>query len=166
MLRLLSVTAVLLLSGCAAAPPTPPPADFALQLDFREGSVPPPDYFEYQIVLQADGNGSYHFRPDYPSADTPLWERRFTYDPAALYLALSDGGLLTTRWQQPAQPPIGGAQHWLVLRADGQVFELPPQLIEAQQPTAAALLAAVEATVPVHLRDEVAALHQAYTAGR
>jgi hypothetical protein len=167
MLRVSLLTAALLLAGCStAAAPPPAPADFAVQLHYREGSVPPPDYYEYQITVNADNSALYRFSPGYPAPDQPVWQRGFRCDSAALYAALVDGGMLSTRWQQPEPPPIGGEQRWLLVRADGLLYELPPAVVAAQQSAAAALPALVEACLPAAIRAEIAAEHAAYQAAQ
>jgi hypothetical protein len=51
--------------------------DMSLIYRWDTGSIPPPDYYEYEIIIGPAQEGEICFRPDYPAADTPTWKERF-----------------------------------------------------------------------------------------
>ncbi len=51
--------------------------DTSLFYHWDTGSIPPPDYYEFEIIVRPTQEGEISFRPDYPAADTPSWKERF-----------------------------------------------------------------------------------------
>ncbi|HMP41352.1 MAG TPA: hypothetical protein PKA05_13295, partial [Roseiflexaceae bacterium] len=96
----------LLLAGCTifGLPVADPalaqrPADFALVYQWREGSLPPPYHYEYDIELQPSGLGEIRMRPDYPADGVPLWIESFSLSDSqldSLYQVFVTQGALTT----------------------------------------------------------------------
>jgi hypothetical protein len=155
----LIAVALLLLAACGADPAAgPPPADFSLRYDWREGSLPPPYHYEYTITLAADGSGLIAMTPDYPGEGVPVWEEPFSV-PAEEVDRLHDlmvgQGLLRERWRAEDSPPVGGSYAWLEVTRDGRTIEIPPFPVGGQRERAAAIFAAVEAAVPQTIRDDL-----------
>jgi hypothetical protein len=61
------------------------PSDFKVVYEWREGSLPPPHYYQFEIVLLSSGEGRMTMVPDYPSPLVPVWSQDFPVAPAALY---------------------------------------------------------------------------------
>jgi hypothetical protein len=160
--------AVLLLAACAGgAADGPPPADFSLRYDWREGSLPPPYHYEYTITLAADGSGLMTMTPDYPGEGVPVWEEPFSVSPDELdrlHDLLIEQGLLRERWRAEDDPPVGGSYAWLEVTRDGRTIEIPPFPIDGQRERAATIFAAVEAAVPQAIRDDLARRRAEYEA--
>lgn len=163
-----ALAALVLLAACAPGGAAgPPPADLSLRYDWREGSLPPPYHYEYTITLAADGAGAMTMVPDYPGPGVPVWEEPFTAAPeevAALYGLMLDQGLLSERWRELDQPPVGGSSASLEVTAGGRTVRIPAFPAEGQQGRAAAIFAAVEAVVPPAIRDDLEARRAAYEA--
>src|SRR5690554_3169233 len=53
------------------------PADFQIEYEWHEGSLPPPYHYEYTIRIGPGAQGEIVFLPDYPSDDTPVWTEPF-----------------------------------------------------------------------------------------
>lgn len=51
--------------------------DISLIYHWDTGSIPPPDYYEFEIIVRPTHDGEIYFRPGYPAADTPCWLERF-----------------------------------------------------------------------------------------
>lgn len=170
MLRRIFVMSLLmspLLSACVTPAPSGAPSDFALTYDWREGSLPPPYHYSYQIELAADGAGTIAFTPGYDGPEVPTWVETFQLSSAerdALYSALVEQGLLRERWRADPLPPIGGSSATLRVTADGQTATLPDFVIAAQQERVAAMHALVEAQVPEAIWTKLRMQHEEYVA--
>lgn len=148
-----------LLIACGPDPAEgPPPADFSLRYDWREGSLPPPYHYEYTITLAADGSGMMTMIPNYPGPDVPVWEEPFTMAPAEvdrLHDLMIAQGLLSERWSERDEPPIGGSHAYLEVTRDGTTITIPAFPPDRQAERAAAIFAAVEAIVPQPIRADL-----------
>lgn len=171
-MRCVLLAALLLLLAACTTPtvgpqPTPMPdtstrpADFALDYEWRAGSMPPPHHSEYSLQIQSDGSGQIVFSPDYPGEGIPVWTEPFTLDAAkldALYQTLHENGLFTTTWEARENPPVGGDYDWMSVTATGQQVNVGPFVIESQVAAYEAMANAVEATVPddiwIKLREQ------------
>lgn len=159
----------LLLSACAAPTPSGAPNDFALTYDWREGSLPPPYHYSYQISVAADGSGTLALTPDYAGAGAPTWVESFQLSREArdeLYRALVEQGLLRERWRAEPLPPVGGSSATLQVTADSRTITLPDFVVTEQQERAAAIHALVEAQVPEPIWAKLRAQREAYVAER
>lgn len=149
---------LLLLAACADAAAGPPPADFGLRYDWREGTLPPPYHYEYSISLGADGSGLMTMVPDYPGPGVPVWEEPFSL-PAAEVDKLHDlmlaRGLLRERWAERQDPPVGGSYASLTVTRAGATIAIPAFPAAGQAEQAAAIMAAVEAIVPQPIRADL-----------
>lgn len=166
LLLALVVLAAPLLAACGPdAAEGPPPEDFALTYDWREGSLPPPYHYEYTITLAADGSGVMTMVPDYPGAGVPVWEEPFTVtadEVARLHDLMVAEGLLRERWRGVDDHPIGGSFASLSVTHGGKTIEVPP--FAEQEGQAEAIFAAVEAIVPADLRADLEARRAEYEA--
>jgi hypothetical protein len=152
------LAALLLLAACATGAEGPPPADFSLRYDWREGSLPPPYHYEYTITLAADGTGLMTMVPDYPGPDAPVWEEPFTVPPEEvdqLHDLMVEQGLLRERWREADDTPVGGSSASLEVTRDGKTIQIPSFPPDGQRERAAAIFAAVEAIVPQAIRDDL-----------
>jgi hypothetical protein len=130
------------------------PDDFDVRYTWREGSVPPPNYYEYQIHVAASGAATINVTPDYPAQDVTVWTNTFTVSTEqldALYRRMLQLGLLSTLWQADAHPPIGGSNEALSVRVQGRQIELPFFVDPELAARAHEIYAAVQALVPLPL---------------
>lgn len=153
------LTALLPLAACGAdAASGPPPGDFGLRYDWREGSLPPPYHYEYTITLAADGSGLMTMVPDYPGPAVPVWEQPFSIpleEVDRLHDLMIAQGLLQERWRERDDPPVGGSYAHLSVTRAGSTIEIPAFPAEGQAARAGAIFAAVEAIVPQAIRDDL-----------
>jgi hypothetical protein len=117
-----------LLAALAACSNGKQPAadDLAVEYHWREGSMPPPHHYEYDISIAPDGKGRIAFRPDY--GDKPEWVEEFAVakaDRDRLRGILNDAGVFTRAWEELKDPPVGGAYSWLVATSGGKTAKLP-----------------------------------------
>jgi hypothetical protein len=164
-----SVASLLLLALLVACTPAAAamPADFALAYVWREGSLPPPYHYSYQITLNADGTGAIAFTPDYAGPAVPTWEELFQLSAADLetfYQGLVDAGLLRERWRADSDPPVGGSSAIVQATANRRAITIPGFVVERQQAQAAAIHALIEAQVPAPIWTKLRAQHEAYMA--
>lgn len=173
MRRWLSALAGLLLltlTGCGmSGMPAQRPADFAVAYDWREGSLPPPYYYEYSITLSADGQCELIMVPSYPASDVPRWQERFQVSEAdrdRLYQQLLELGLFTQSWREATELRVGGSTEWMTVVANGTQVKIPSQVIERQQTSATEIYAAVKAIVPpeiwARLQDQLKQYQEAH----
>jgi hypothetical protein len=152
-----------ILVGCSEPPPEPPesasrPADFSIQYEWTEGSLPPPHHYEYSITVASSGQGQLVLLPDYPAAAAPKWTERFSLDADEmdrLYQVLRKNGLFRSNWRQLDAPPVGGSSQTLVVTVGGQQFTVEDYLVADQQPAAKAIYEAVNAIVPQEAWDRL-----------
>ena len=110
------------------------PEDFSLKYEWREGSLPPPDHYEYTIYLGPGGEGEIVFYPDYPMYNPPKWSEQFQIDKEAmerLYRLLEGRGIFSRRWTETDEA-TGGALESVKIRAGGREFTVPGGIKEAE----------------------------------
>lgn len=162
---LFSLSAATLLMGCAAQGRAEAPDDLLITYEWREGSLPPPYHYEYSVRVQADGKGEVTMVPDYPGDGVPVWTEPFTLTPAQLdqlYAALVDKGLLSERWAEDQNPPVGGSSEHMSVVAAGRTIEIPAFVVPAQQSRAATLYLALRSFVPAPIFEGLEAKRAAY----
>lgn len=161
---------LLALTGCGMSPmPAQRPADFAVAYDWREGSLPPPYYYEYSITLGADGQCELIMMPSYPASDVPRWQERFQVSDAdrdRLYQRLLELGLFTQSWREATELRVGGSTESLIVVANRTQVKIPSQVVDRQEADAAEIYAAVRAIVPpeiwARLQDQLKQYQEAH----
>jgi hypothetical protein len=163
---LFGLSAAALLMGCAAqSQGGQAPNDLLITYEWREGSLPPPYHYEYSIRLQADGSGEVTMIPDYPGEGVPVWNEPFTVAPAALnqmYATMQASGLLSERWSELDDPPVGGSSANMTVVAAGRTVTIPAFLPPAQQGRAETIYATLRGVVPQAIFDDLEARRAAY----
>lgn len=119
---------LILLAGCGGGNEgADPPDDFAITVDYADGSVPPPFHVEWTLTVDRDGQGTLDYTPDYPGDGVPTYTAQFDVEAAViadLYNGLVDNDLL--RSQDPAtDTPVGGPTETATVTADGETYEIP-----------------------------------------
>jgi hypothetical protein len=141
------------------------PDDFHITYEWQEGSLPPPHHYEYTITISPTGQGQIVMIPDYSMNEPPTWTETFTAsveEMDALYSTLVANGLLTRRWRAQDSPPVGGSsQSVTVLVRDRQIV-IPSFVLSAQESSAAAIHAAIEAFVPQAIWNKLDAQREQY----
>jgi hypothetical protein len=142
------------------------PADFSIEYNWSEGSLPPPHHYEYLIRLLSSGPGQVVFWPDYPGfAGVPEWAERFNPSPEQLdqlYRIMLDQGLLTEEWRAEADPPVGGSSEWMAVTADDRQIVIPAFVRTEQSAAASAIYSALRSLVPDSIWEKLAEQRQEY----
>lgn len=145
-----------LLVACSSSKPD----GLAVEYHWREGSMPPPYHYEYDITISADGKGRIAFRPDYGAQ--PEWVEEFAVaDMAKLRKIVDDAGVFTKTWTELKDPPVGGAYAWLKATSDGKTVEVPSHPTEPGR--LAEVYAAIHDSVPRAIWDSLAARREQYS---
>lgn len=165
------ILAMVFSANCFLANPTTTdadrrPTDFAVEYNWRRGSVPPPNHYEYSILIKSDGRGEIAMVPNYPSETVPKWTEQFTLDSEKLdelYRQMFENKLFTNVWQQAKEQRVGGDNQDLTVTAGLRNFTIKDYLIPEQQTAAAAAIyQAVNRTVPKAIWDKLNAQRQQY----
>lgn len=138
---------------------------FAVDYHWREGSMPPPHHYAYDVALSDTGAAEIRFRPDYPGEHTPEWTAGFTVPaPAieALQRLIRDEGVLDAEWREHDSPPVGGEYRWMVVRAGDVAVDVPP--FPTEPGGLAAIYAMIEALVPDPIWRDLRARRARYVA--
>lgn len=104
------------------------PPDFHLEYEWSEGSLPPPEHYEYTIQVGPGTAGEIVFVPDYAMHDPPVWTKSFVVDEQsldALYAQILERGLFEKSWPRRQDPPVGGSLEWLEVAAAGKSTRVP-----------------------------------------
>ena len=131
------------------------PDDFSIQYRWREGSVPPPDHYEYTIHLGPGGEGELVFYPDYPMYNPPNWSEQFQIDKATLerlYRLMEERGIFSRSWTE-SDEATGGALESVRIRADGMEFTVPGGIEEAED--VKEVYRFIRSTVPEKIWDTI-----------
>jgi len=143
---------------------TPPPSDLMVEYHWCEGTIPPPDYYEYTIRIGPGPQGVVLFRPDYPSHDPPEWAVPFevtTADQAALRQELATAGLLSGRpWPSREDHAVGGGLERVTVTQAGRPVSVPWRPAEPER--LAPLYHFLRSLVPEPLWRDLRARHEAY----
>jgi hypothetical protein len=111
------------------------PNDLTLRYRWCEGSVPPPDHYEYAIEI-GHGGGKIEFCPDYPADGVPVWEEAFEISAGELesvYRLLVAKRILRERWTEIEDSPVGGSMEWMEIMARGRYFRVPALVEESSE---------------------------------
>ncbi len=142
-----------------------PGDDYSLRYSWREGSIPPPYHYEYDILFDSTGKGSVVMIPDYPRGDVPRWTEPFAVAPEAaraLHASMEAEGLFTHSWPALDRPPVGGSHASLSVTAGDREVEIPNFVTPERQEHAARIYDAIRALVPQALWDKLEAQREGY----
>lgn len=104
------------------------PDDFRVEYEWRAGSLPPPDHYEYTITITPSGQSKMVLTSDYPfldpSAVVPEWAEPFHVEEPNLhdlYRVMVENELFTRSWRKGDTPLVpGGSYQTLVVIARGK----------------------------------------------
>ena len=143
----------------------PVPGDLTLRYKWCEGSVPPPDHYEYAIEI-GPGGGRVDFCPDYPAEGVPVWGEEFRVvagELESLHKLLIDKRMFREKWTEIENPPVGGSLEWLEISAQGARFSVPSTIEEAE--TVREVYVAIRALVPDNVWAGLMARYERYQEG-
>ena len=113
---------------------TTPPPDFCVKYRWCEGTVPPPDYYEFSIAIGPGKTGVITFYPDYPQHDLPVWVEHFNVSDAdllKLFNLMGKKNLFRQAWTEIEAAPVGGSLEWLQIISNGVEYNIPSLIEEA-----------------------------------
>jgi len=143
------------------------PDDFSFRYEWREGSLPPPHYYEITISVSPRGEGVIVFCPDYTRHSAPVWQEHFRVPLPQLnelYQMMLERGVFAGRWETYPEEsaPVGGPLDWLEVIARGERHKAPWLL---RQPEAVKpLYEFIRALVPETTWARLRSLHENFIA--
>jgi len=105
--------------------------NFSLQYEWREGSMPPPHYYEFTIRINSSLKCEIIFRPDYPSHNPPEWKEHFKVnrtDIDNLHRLMREKDVFSKEWAVEDRIAEGGSYDWLDIQAEGGSFRIPSDI--------------------------------------
>jgi hypothetical protein len=137
------------------------PEDFSFRYEWREGSVPPPYYYEITISVSPRGEGIIVFCPDYTSRSAPAWQEHFRVPSSLLnelYQLMLERGVFGGHWETYPEEhaPEGGPLEWLEVVVRGERHKMPWLLLhpEAVRPIYEFIRTLVPETIWARLRKQ------------
>ncbi|MCJ7626089.1 MAG: hypothetical protein MUO76_21565 [Anaerolineaceae bacterium] len=140
------------------------PDDFRFRLEWAAGSMPPPYHYEYTIQVEA-GQGLITFFPDYPSADTPMWEETFVVDEPemeGLFQLMAAKKVFRDTWQRQQEPTTGGSRSWLEVTCGKIVYKVPYDLEYAEQKALDEVYDSVRSLIPRDIWEMLVSRREQY----
>jgi hypothetical protein len=133
--------------------PTVPgmPADFELEYQWQEGSLPPPHHYSYRILLRADGSGVVTMIPGYSFQQPPTWTEPFAIaaaDLASLREFIRARGMPDRKWKTRDQHIVGDSHSSFRLLANGKTVNVSSQLVDSDRALYGEIVDAVRTRVP------------------
>jgi hypothetical protein len=103
---------------------------------WNSGSVPPPHYLEFEVVIDAQGAGRLECRPDYPMNAPPVWRWNFEVPRERadiLVRLIAASGSRSRDETANGGPAIGGSAESISVEDDGviRVVAATPELVQA-----------------------------------
>jgi hypothetical protein len=141
------------------------PDDFAVEYEWRAGSLPPPYHYQYAVIIRSSGQSEIVLTPDYPSINVPKWTEFFKVEEQGLndlYRVMVENGLFIRKWRQLDAAPVGGSNQTLVVTAQGKRIKVEDYLVSEQQIPAKAMYAVVQALVPKEIWERLQTRRQQY----
>ncbi|MBL7164239.1 MAG: hypothetical protein ISS57_16720 [Anaerolineales bacterium] len=112
------------------------PQDFSVKYRWCEGTIPPPHYYEFSIVIGPGNTGVITIYPDYPQHDPPVRVEQFTVSNEALselYTLMIKRRLFRQAWTEIQDAPVGGSLEWLHTIAAGVEHAIPILIEEVEE---------------------------------
>lgn len=109
------------------------PKSLVIRYRFHNGSLPPPDHYEYILTLKAPNKGNILFYPDYPSENVQPTEIEFTFEfqkLQELHACLHDFGLLHNNWNRDETKITGGEMRSMEIVAENEIFAIPADSVD------------------------------------
>jgi hypothetical protein len=136
------------------------PADFELEYQWQEGSLPPPHHYSYRILLRADGSGVVTMIPGYSFQQPPTWTEPFAIaaaDLTSLHEFMRARGMPDRKWKTRDQHIVGGSHSSLRWLANGKTADVSSQLAESDRALYGEIVDAVRTRVPDALWSDLLA---------
>jgi len=134
------------------------PSDFAITYSWREGSLPPEYYSEYEIAIGPGNEGVIRYSPTYPGEGVPEWARSFAFsteDLDKLFEFAQADDALRSDWNRLESPLVGGPSEQATIVADGRSYVIPSDLTDGEAASVAGLYDAITSLVPEHVWVEL-----------
>jgi hypothetical protein len=105
--------------------------DFSVRYEWKEGSIPPPYYYEYTIRIGPGSGGEIVFQPDYSFNDPPVWTEKLEFTEQnliELHALMVEKEVFERDWKQAEEPSVGGSLEWVEVAWRGKQLAIPSQL--------------------------------------
>jgi hypothetical protein len=156
------------LTHVAADPPSPRPADFALDIAGQTGTVSPRYFYRYRLHIAGSGLSRYTFMPGYSDTGTQ-WASDFHTTAAQLDFLWSEfqsSGLRHTPpppQTRPEQMRVGGGRTLVTVRASGQSFTLDPDRADVWAASVGTFVQHASAVVPDSIHARMGERHSVWS---
>lgn len=107
------------------------PNDFTVKYNYVSGTIPPPYHYEYNVSIDAKGNGIISYKPDYVF-DT-LWTETFKLPRKSIgnfWSLLKKNDFFEKKWTDAEKHPVGGSIEYLEITAKNKIYKIPAFPIE------------------------------------
>ncbi|NMC47203.1 MAG: hypothetical protein GYA52_10305, partial [Chloroflexi bacterium] len=123
--------AAFLSSGCSQVPQQRP-QDFAIYSYWNTGALPPEYYYEIEIEIDPDRNGTLTYQADYESESGKENVFQFSVDETTwndFYMWLKTNRIFRNNWQQSKEIMVGGSGTQVKLQMNGEKYEIPSEAV-------------------------------------
>jgi hypothetical protein len=103
------------------------PGDLVINYFYTSGTVAPPYKYQYNVKINARGEGMISYSPD-QVFDT-LWTQEFRVSKKNIkkfWDQLYAAGFFKNEWKSLDKHPIGGSYESLEITAKGKIYKIPP----------------------------------------
>jgi hypothetical protein len=130
------------------------PKDFAVTYTYVSGSVPPPYHYEYSVKIDAKGNGTITYTPDYV-LDTS-WTEIFILKKKTIrkyYSFLKKNCFFEKEFTKSKKHPVGGSVENLEITVNGKSYFVPAFPVENEM--AEKIIFETKNLIPQNLLDSL-----------
>lgn len=109
--------------------PNGTPAEFAIEYNYSDPTMPPPDHEEYTIRVDENG-GELEYQPDYPGPETPEWTQSFEVSEREREMLLEivrETGVLQGEWTR-VDAGTGGSEEWMTVTVGEEMVDVPSKV--------------------------------------
>lgn len=134
---------------------------------WQEGTVPPPHYYEYTLVLGPGPSGQITYRPGYAFEEPPAWTEAFDVAPdawARLTNMIQAGLPPEPTLSGDDREPVGGSTHRLRVEMEEKTVERVDH--GAPEASLAKVIAAVRDVLPAAIWHDLRDRHTHYRKSR
>jgi hypothetical protein len=141
------------------------PSDLQLRYYWSAATVRPPYHYSLTILIGPGPEGQVNYIPDYPNHNPPIWQEKFSIQPAdleAMYALMLKNKAFRPEWKRRPEGFVGGSNAWMDGNAGEQKMNIPAGLTPPDASEAQPLFETVHALVPQSIWDKLESKRQKY----
>ena len=131
----LCLVSVFILTSCNQVPQQRP-EDFAIYSYWNSGALPPEYYYEIEIEIDPDRNGTLTYQAGYESESEKENVFQFSVDEKTwddFYLWLKTNKVFRNNWQESKEIMVGGSGTQVKLQMNGEKYEIPSEAVLSKE---------------------------------